>query len=69
MARIFSGSSTRAKRTYPSPSGPKLEPGVTITPACRIRSMQKSMLDTPFLGILAHMNMLPRFLGISQPIS
>ena len=39
-----SGGSTSAKRTYPSPRGPKLRPGVQMTPALSIRSMQKSML-------------------------
>ncbi len=35
----------QGKRTYPSPLGPKLKPGVQITPALSISSRQKAMLS------------------------
>ncbi len=42
---IASSSCTRAMRTYPSPWGPKAEPGVTTKPALLRRSIVKSTLE------------------------
>ena len=44
-SRMRSTGRVRAKRTYPSPLGPKLKPGVQITPALSISSRQKAMLS------------------------
>ena len=44
-ARISSGGSTSAKRTSPSPSGPKLPPGVQTTPDLHYAKVFFSVLD------------------------